>query len=308
VKVEVKKVFIVVAVYNRINTTISFVRQVMAQSYQNIELIIVDDCSTDGTAEKVNELCRVWNHHVILRTKGSAWWGGCMYLGIDYILNNPRTSTDSLILLMNDDINFPINLVANFVHAANTMPDAVLGAVRLSSVTKIKSIGSNMVSWPFAISSSPFRGKNINNPAIPEFIPIDFQYGNATLYPIKVVRKIGNVAYKELPHYHGDGEYSYRAKKNGFASYVVKSIQLKPDINNTGLFNSLTNKHTLKEFFRSFYEFKSINNVRHRWQFAKLCCPRPWREIYFSSEILKSILRSIISIVVSRLKPGNTKL
>lgn len=304
-KFEIKKVFIVVAVYNRMKTTLSFVQQIIDQTYQNIKLIIIDDCSTDGTAEKIRELCKDWGKQVVIRTDGNAWWGGCMHLGIDFILNQPGISNDDCILLMNDDVRFSCDLVANFIIATQQKPNSVLAAVPMQG-TRIKSIGSNMVSWPFAISSSPYRGKEINATGIPDFIPIDFQYGHATLYPIGVVRKIGNIAHKQLPHYHGDGEYSYRAKKNGFSSYVVKSIRLNPDSNNTGLFNSPSNKHTIKEFIKSFTTFKSINNLKHRWEFAKLSTPRIWREMYFASEVTKSVGRSLLLILLSKTRSANT--
>ena len=304
IKDKTKKVFIVVAVYNRIKTTLSFVRQIMGQTYQNIELIIVDDCSTDGTAEKVSELCKNWDKQVILKTVGNAWWGGCMHMGIDFILNKPDLSDNDYILLMNDDVSFGSDLVANYIDATKEKPNAVLAAVPMHG-TRIKAIGSNMVSWPLALSSSPYRGKEINTNGIPDFRPIDFQYGHATLYPIRIVRKIGNIAHKQLPHYHGDGEYSYRAKKNGFGSYVVKSIRLNPDTDNTGLFNSPSNKHTIKELIKSFTAFKSINNVKHRWAFAKLSCPRIWCEMYFASEIAKSVLRSLFLILLSKIQSSN---
>ena len=301
VKPTIKKVFIVVAVYNRIKTTVAFVEQIKAQTYQNIELIVVDDCSTDGTPDKTKLLCKDWGKLVLLRTEGNAWWGGCMHLGMDFILRKPDLSVDDCILLMNDDVSFECNLVEDFIHANKSMPNAVLAAVPMNG-TRIKAIGSNMISWPFALSYSPFKGKEINTPGIPDFIPIDFQYGHATLYPICIVREIGNLAYKQLPHYHGDGEYSYRAKKNGFCSYVVKSIRINPDTDSTGLFNSSANNHTVKEFFKSFTSFKSINNVKHRWEFSKLTAPRIWREMYFASEIVKSIARSLFFILFFKLR------
>ncbi len=277
----------------------------MVRTYPNIELIVVDDCSTDGTAEEITELNKNWGKLVVLKTEGNAWWGGCMHQGIDFILNKSGLSDQDCILLMNDDVNFGSDLLANFIDATEEMPNAVLAAVPMNG-TRIKAIGSNMISWPLALSSSPYRGKEINTPGIPDFISIDFQYGHATLYPVSVVRKIGNIAHEQLPHYHGDGEYSYRAKKNGFGSYVVKSIRLNPDTDNTGLFNSLTNKHTVKELIKSYNTFKSINNAKHRWEFAKLSSPRIWREMYFASEIAKSVIRSLLLIFLSKTRSAGT--
>jgi GT2 family glycosyltransferase len=295
------KVFVIVAVYNRKKISLAFVDHIRKQSYDNLMLIVIDDLSTDGTYENLLDIAGECPKLTIIRTQGNAWWGGCMSLAIDYILKDKNLMDNDLVLFMNDDVTFSSQLVAQFVTASIEKKNAILSAVPLHG-SYIRSIGSSMISWPLAIPYTPYRGKSIDSISIPDFVPIDFQYAHATLYPITVIRSIGNIAYKQLPHYHGDGEYSYRAKRYGFRSYVVKSIHLTPDTDNTGMFNSTTNKHSFKELWDSFSRFKSINNARHRWEFAKLCCPPLWRPTYFASEIVKSILRSLLIIIKSRFK------
>lgn len=295
------RVFCIVAVYNRKVTTLSFVDSIRRQHYSRTQLVLVDDMSTDGTYESLKTIAAEWSQLTLLRTSGNAWWGGCMHFAIEYILTNLMPNDHDIILFMNDDISFDEKLVESFVAAVKQKPDSVLAATPLHG-TRIRSIGSSMISWPLAIPYTPYRGKEVDSVWIPEFIPIDFQYGHATAYPVKIIRAIGNVAYRQLPHYHGDGEYSYRAKKNGFKSYVVKSIRLYPHTQDTGLFNSAANRHSFSELLRSFTAFKSINNIKHRWEFAKLSCPLVWRPMYFCSEILKAILRSVIIILWSDIR------
>lgn len=49
-------VAVIIPTYNRAQTLFTSVQSVLAQSYENIELIIVDDGSTDETAEKIMQL------------------------------------------------------------------------------------------------------------------------------------------------------------------------------------------------------------------------------------------------------------
>ena len=51
------KVSIVLPTYNRINWLIKSINSVKEQTYQNWELFVIDDISSDGTDEKMKEIC-----------------------------------------------------------------------------------------------------------------------------------------------------------------------------------------------------------------------------------------------------------
>ena len=50
-----KKVSIITACYNNVNTIKDTLTSVLSQTYNNIELIIIDSCSTDGTLELIKK-------------------------------------------------------------------------------------------------------------------------------------------------------------------------------------------------------------------------------------------------------------
>jgi GT2 family glycosyltransferase len=294
--IELPKIFVAVAVYNRIHTSVPFVERIMRQSNADFQLIIVDDLSTDGTYEKLTELAKSCNKLTILRTEDNEWWGGCMFLAISYIFDNFDPSDRDAILFMNDDVEFENDLLERFTNAQLKWPDSVLAGLPISE-GKIHGPGSNMLCWPLALTARPHSGKLVSDKTVPDAIPIEFQFGHGTLYPVKILRKIGNIAKEKLPHYHGDGELSYRAVRAGYRSLVIRDIPLYCDTKSTGRFNSMQSSQRFSDIIPSLFEFKSINNIKHRWHFAQLAAPSIWRTPYFFSQTVKSILRSVYIVV-----------
>jgi glycosyltransferase involved in cell wall biosynthesis len=49
-----KFVSVIMSTYNSINTLDTAIESIMNQTYQNLELLIMDDCSEDGSYEKIN--------------------------------------------------------------------------------------------------------------------------------------------------------------------------------------------------------------------------------------------------------------
>ena len=70
-------VSIIIPVYNRKNIIILTINSILKQTYQNFEVIIVDDCSTDGTYDHLNKKFRDNNKIRLFKTKKNS--GTCSY-------------------------------------------------------------------------------------------------------------------------------------------------------------------------------------------------------------------------------------
>jgi glycosyltransferase involved in cell wall biosynthesis len=66
---EKNLVSILIPVYNRKDLLAETVRSALAQTYNNIEIVIVDNCSTDGTWELVKKLAAANSNIVIFQNK-----------------------------------------------------------------------------------------------------------------------------------------------------------------------------------------------------------------------------------------------
>jgi glycosyltransferase involved in cell wall biosynthesis len=142
------KCSIITAVYNRHETIGRTINSVQAQTYQNIEHIIIDGLSTDGTAEIIRAAIK--NQDFFISEKD---------LGIYDALNKGvRISTGDVIAFLHSDDVYPNNeIVANVMNIMRSGDfDIVYGDVsffRTSNfykdvrIYKSKKISKSWLSW-----------------------------------------------------------------------------------------------------------------------------------------------------------------
>lgn len=105
---ENDKVSIYISTYNRVNKLKRAIFSVLNQDYTNIEIIVCDDASNDGTEEFMNDLVKFDNRVLYIRNTSN--------LGACATRNNAiNVATGKFITGLDDDDEFMADRVSVFV-------------------------------------------------------------------------------------------------------------------------------------------------------------------------------------------------
>jgi glycosyltransferase involved in cell wall biosynthesis len=66
-KTSLRKVSVVIPIYNNENTIIKSIQSILEQLYDNIEVILVDDCSTDNTVGTIDDFLNTYDGHIQIK-------------------------------------------------------------------------------------------------------------------------------------------------------------------------------------------------------------------------------------------------
>lgn len=111
-----KKVSIVLPTYNGERYLAQSIQSVLAQTYQNLELIIVDDCSTDGTPEIIQRFAQQDNRIQVIRNVENQKLPRSLNIGF-------RQTTGGNLTWTSDDNFYEENAIEVMVRALEQNPD-----------------------------------------------------------------------------------------------------------------------------------------------------------------------------------------
>jgi GT2 family glycosyltransferase len=254
-----KKITLVIPVYNHLDYTSrciqSLDRLILKQQFKhcNYQVVVVDDGSTDGTAGWLAE------HHpdvVVLHGDGTLWWSGGINKGAKFAIE--QLGTDYILLWNND-----ITPVEDYFHQL----DQLLTRLGMNTLvgSKILYHGNEQIIWSFGGTYNPVNGKKrmigMDEPdsgQYSEVLSVDWLPGMGTLVPVDVIEKIGYWDDRRFPQYHGDSDFTFRAKKAGFEIMVRPDLKIWNDKSSSGL----THGDSLRGLIRSFTSIRSNLNIR----------------------------------------------
>ncbi len=261
-----KKVALLVPVFNNIEFTKNCLRKLdevlnkATLKHLDFSTVVIDDGSTDGSSEWIGAN---FPDVTVLQGDGNLWWSGGINRGAAYAMEQ---GDYVYVMLWNNDV-----LPADdyFTELDSLIPqitaDTIIGS-------KIYSMEEKSMVWSFGGQFNPRSGKiymlgyeeedgaDFASPARADWLP-----GMGTLVPLEVIQKIGYWDAVNFPQYHGDSDFTYRAKLAGFELWVYPQLRIWNNRDNTGL------KHegSYKNLRRLFSDTKSNFNWKMNMLFYK---------------------------------------
>jgi GT2 family glycosyltransferase len=259
-----KEIAILLPVHNHLHLTKDALKEVSNQTPKinsiKFHIILIDDGSNDNTAEWVHEN---YPDVIILKGDGNLWWSGAVNMGARYAIEN--LSADYIILYNND------------IHIDDNYFPALLKILSENDTTTL--IGSKIyvaeqpnLIWSMGGYFNPKSGKygmygyyEGDSAKYNNLIAVDWLTGMGTIIPRKVVEKIGYWDNVNFPQYHGDSDFTYRAKISGFKIIVDPTLKIYNFVKNSGI----ENEGSIKKIFNLITDIRSKSNLKKNLLFYK---------------------------------------
>ena len=203
-------VSIIILTWNGLEHLETCLPSIMEQTYENIEVIVVDNCSTDCSIEYVKEnypsVKLVCNSENVGFAEGNN-------VGI-------RESSGEYIVVLNNDTEVDKNWISAFVEAADENPDAGMLACKILSYYDRKLIDCvGHLIYPDGLSRGRGRGE-MDEGQYDELEEVAFPSGCAALYKKEMLEQIG-LFDKDFFIYVEDSDLGIRGRLAGWRCLYV---------------------------------------------------------------------------------------
>ncbi len=287
-------IHVIIPVFNRLHYTINCISSLKQQNFRDFRIIVVDDGSTDGTYSHIrNNFPDV----EVLRGDGNLWWTGATNLAVDHILEK-NVPDDDFILTLNNDLIVKPDYFEKLLEVYNDNKPCLVGSISVD-INNPEFVEYCGLRWnkytalykPNAKPSDTLSKLQETTKAIPS----DLLWGRGVLIPVPVIKKIGMFDQKEFPHYMADEDFSARANKAGYKSFISTFAVVYNHIQLTGL-NGVHKKKGFSYWKDMFFSKKSGINLANRFKWAKKHGRIP--ALYFAFDISRIVFSELKKIVL----------
>ncbi|HEX3008564.1 MAG TPA: glycosyltransferase family 2 protein [Bacteroidales bacterium] len=260
------KIAVLLPVHNHLELTVKALHELkrVVQEYTGIiELVVIDDGSTDGTYDYVS---RNYSFAHIIKGDGNMWWSGAINVGARYAIE--KLQADYLVL-WNNDISYKPDYFEKIVE---TIPTLGLEGKEIIG-SKILVYERPDLVWSMGGCFNPINGKykmygyyQNDSEKYKQMTPVDWLTGMGTIVPRKVIETIGYWDNVNFPQYHGDSDFTYRAKLKGFSIIVHPELIIYNKVGNSGI----QHNGSFKQLMRMMTDLRSKTNFSKNLKFYKL--------------------------------------
>jgi len=261
-----KSISIIIPVYNNLFYTKICLKNLyeFQSEWQNlnfdVHIIVVDDGSTDGTSQWIEEN---YPNVYIVKGDGNLWWSGGINAGAKYAVSELNSD---YTLWWNNDVLAPNDYFVRLFNLLEEFDNTYIIGSRIDF--KVRDTGSALGGMfnPKTGNKELIRKKLAESDHLPEFIDCDWLPGMGTLIHRSVYEKIGYCDDLNFPQYHGDSDFTFRAKKSGFRVIVKPDLIIINDNTNTGIIH----EGSFKRLYYSLFKIKSNYNIKKNILFYKI--------------------------------------
>ena len=289
-------VFVALPVFNRLEETKKFIGCIREQTYPNIQVVICDDGSTDGTGDYLR---RSAPEVIVIDGTGDLWWTGGINRCIEYILS--VCAEEDLVITINNDVQLKPDYVTQKVERSESMHGAIIGSVCVYQDEPDRIETSGLMLNRITCTTRPLVPTNgsISAIHIRGCVPATNLPAKGVLVPVEVYRKIGIYDFDNFPHYHADTDFTLRAVEQGIPVVVDFDSVVYSDVNRDNLISG--DDITLSNIMKTFDKQSGVNNFLAYRAFArKHFGVRAWQYLLVNySKIFLGLLRRYLMAKVS---------
>lgn len=248
---------VLLPVHNRRELTQQFVACLTDQTDQGFHLVLIDDGSTDGTADAVVAAVPTTT---VIRGSGRWWWAGCLQRARSWLLEQD-VGADDLVLIANDDTTFG----RDFLERARSIMAASRETLLLAAPRPVDGLE---IPWPgVRVDWRRLRLEPATGPDDTDCFPTRGLFLRATDF-----LDLGPFHTILLPHYLSDYEFTLRASRRGYRLVSDDSVWLEKNELATGIRErDLT---SLRAYLRSVLTIKATKNPLYWSSFVVLASPK----------------------------------
>lgn len=211
--IEIPKVFIIVLNYNGYKDTIECIESLKRISYKNYKIVLVDNDSTDGSQEVLDDR---FPEVAFIKTKENLGYAGGNNIGIKYAMDN---NADYICIINNDVVVEEAFLEPIIAKMENDKTLGIAGSkvCEYTDRTKIQSTGSRL-----QLSRGNVYQINTGklSKEVKEDLEVDYISGSCLVASKELIKKVGLIPEVYFLFYE-ENEWCLRAWRSG---YKVKCI------------------------------------------------------------------------------------
>ena len=244
-------IFIITAVYNRKEFTRNYLKALSQQTSKDFKVIIVDDGSSDGTSEMIEE---EFPNIILLKEKGDLWWAEATNIGVRYALEHGA----DYIMTLNDDTVPRVDFIEKMLLWIEKKPNVLLGAFAVDENNGDAVYGGEIRSC--ITGKSTHLIKTLQKEQMHGLHKVNLFPGRGLMMPAKVFDDIGMYDSKNFPQTLADLDFTCRAGNAGYEMYCNYDavVGIYPE-ESGGIY--LMKKKSFSNYYKHLFDLKGGGNI-----------------------------------------------